>query len=380
MRHLVETQKRRKPKNKELRYFPKEMIKNIKVDEVNGYVLRPYLPTEEPFKVKLDKLYSGMKIGREVIKVLRGYFINWFKTERARIYRQLGQLCIYLNGIWLLPENRLVDLMELINTWKQQYKQHYEDMMAFLDGEITPHLAEKMEKNHRILIDENYMRNVRKYLNSQGVKIYLKKTLKQLMASLDERFMGRFTIARLSFSVNMILNAFDKNLKEQLDMYKRQQIEVTDAYYETLRKNMEREMKLKEQEVLRGILEKYDQRIHEILLGLTKIIRGQITKKNLSVLSNMITTIQKDVSSVMHTELPIVNVLSQYVKAYSNGDIEQLQEVAQKLADDERLPPKIKSALTIRGIKNLKRQKRQEKRKLKRQEQQLKNAKNKKSE
>jgi len=146
-----------------------ENVKDIFVlDEgVGGFLVVASLPSKSLLEDSLPKFFEDVSIGKEVIRLLQGYFYNKLGSLSRKFYTQiLPKYTIKTPFGYLLPPEFLNDFTREVKELKKEYEKYEKDLNAFInEGRIPSDCKETAE------FYPEYINIVKKYLKIDRITV-----------------------------------------------------------------------------------------------------------------------------------------------------------------------------------------------------------------
>jgi len=125
------------------------------------------LPSKALLSRSFNEVYREVVVGKKVINVVRGYFLNQLGHHSAWFYRELNRISIRIGtGLYLVPFERLGELEGLRRELMGRYEQYQEELRGFLLEGRIPEKAVKGGRERKFYTE--YMDVVRDYLRKLG--------------------------------------------------------------------------------------------------------------------------------------------------------------------------------------------------------------------
>ena len=106
---------------------------------VQGVVINSRLPSPALLERRFEEIYRQVDVGRKVIRLVRGYFLNRLSSLARKYYCEiLPKYAVRIaDGLYIVPMEKLVDLEREIDELKRLYRDYEEKLKAFFyRGEI----------------------------------------------------------------------------------------------------------------------------------------------------------------------------------------------------------------------------------------------------
>jgi len=190
---------------------------------VKGFLVVSTLPSKALLDKILPKEYKDIRIGSEVIQIVRGYFYNKLGVLSRKFYNDILQK----HGVWagfgyIIPAHRVYAFIRDVEELREAYKRFEEELRAFLErGEIPEDKREKVEKG-RVNIDPEYLEIVREYLAEHGITeirvpdIVDRVKIRLIPFSIDIKMVEEYLEDRAVQSVQRELEAVKQEMFENL--------------------------------------------------------------------------------------------------------------------------------------------------------------------
>jgi len=136
-------------------------------DEVGGFLVVATLPSKSLLEKSIPKFLQDTKIGKEVIRLLQGYFYNKLGTLSRKFYTViLPTYTIKTVFGYILPPMFLNEFMREIEKLKKEYEKYERDLEAFLrEGKIPDDASETAE------FYAEYIELIKKYLQINEISV-----------------------------------------------------------------------------------------------------------------------------------------------------------------------------------------------------------------
>jgi len=193
-------------------------------DEVGGFLVVSSLPSKALLETSLPKILQETRIGKEVIRLLQGYFYNKLGSLSRKFYTYiLPRYTIKTVFGYILPPVFLNEFTSEINELKKEYEKYERELRAFLrEGKIPDDLPERAEVNRE------YVELIKSYLKmseipvpeiSSRMRIDLIPFVisRRVIETLAQEKVKQSTLALFEETKAEIFNAVAKNIEEALN-------------------------------------------------------------------------------------------------------------------------------------------------------------------
>lgn len=146
-----------------------EIVKNMEsfgeneVVAVSGFLVISRLPSQSLLNAVLPKEYKDEKIGKELIRIVRGYFYNKLQTLSRKFYKILEKHAVDVGFGYVVPYSNVQAFLRKVEELKREYRTFERDLKDFLET------GKKPEVKDGAVIDFEYVELVKEYLKKHGV-------------------------------------------------------------------------------------------------------------------------------------------------------------------------------------------------------------------
>lgn len=131
---------------------------------IKGFLVLSSLPSKSLLNTILPKTYRDEEIGKEVIRVIRGYFYNKLGSLSNKFYKILKKHGVWAGFGYIIPSSSVAQFMDEIDDLKNDYRKYEEELRNFLlYGEIPNDI------DSRAKLYPDYLETVKEYLRERGI-------------------------------------------------------------------------------------------------------------------------------------------------------------------------------------------------------------------